>query len=271
MHPIGFHVCLRLTDGRVLAPSTAARRALATSVLRVAAPHGLLAFRGSDTHLHLLLLLLWTEAVEVVRRTRIGLHQVLAVGAPFATPHFEPLQGQRHLANAFDYVLRQDKRHEFDSDPFHDASCVLDLLGLRVLDTSMRGRVREHIPRLREPQLLHHLGIERLVRGQEPAQLLEAAPAALGLVGLQGRSDPVVTARAAFVQLASPFASTGDLAVMLGCSMRTVQMLRRRAVPPELLRAVALGAGLRERLAAKVPVAGSHIPGEEYVVGSTRG
>lgn len=255
MHSIGTHVCLRLTDGRVITPSTPARRALAASVLRVAAPHGLLAFRGSDTHLHLLLLLLQQQAVEVVRRVRIGLLQVLDPGAPFGSPHFEPVRSQAHLANAFDYVLRQDKRHGFGNDPFHDASCLPDLLGLRVLDVHLRARLSEHLPRLGDAQLVPHLGVGRLVPGHEPGHLLAAAPAALALPDLRGRSEPVVMARAAFVQLASPVASTVELAAMLGITPRAVQLLRHRPVPAELLRAIALGAGLREQIASRPTLA----------------
>jgi hypothetical protein len=249
MRPIGYHVCLRLLDGRVLAPSTAARRALSASVLRIAGPHGLLAFRGSDTHLHLLLLLSQPETVEVVRRLRIGLHQVLDPGIAFGPPHLEPLRSHGHLLNAFDYILRQDQRHGFDSDPLHDASCLPDLLGLRVVDRQLRLRLAEHLPRLRDEQLLRHLGLQRLQPGTEPLQLLEAAPAALALADLRGRRPATVDARAAFVQLATSSASTPALAAMLGCSPRAVQLLAHRPVPPALLRAVALGAGLREAIA----------------------
>ena len=97
------------------------------------------------------------------------------------------------------------------------------------------------------------LDIPALPPGCEPRHLLEAAPAALALPDLCGRSEPGVAAKAAFVQLACASAETSELAGSLGCTPRAVQLLRHRPVPAPLLRAVALGAGLREVHAQGVP------------------
>ncbi len=256
MPPIGRHVSLRLVDGRVIAPSLSARRALSASVLRIAALHGLLAFRGSDTHLHLLLLLELAKAVEIVRRVRIGLSQRLGIGVNFACPHFEEVRRQEHLERAFRYVLRQDKHHGFSNDPLHEASCAPDLLGLRVVDSHLCPRLSEYLPRVNQRTILKYLELPELRLGSDPAELLEGAAAALALPDLRGRQSSVVDARAAFVQLARPSLTTAELAGMLGCSRRAVQGLAQRQVQPPLLRAVALQAGLREHLArrAALPV-----------------
>ncbi len=248
MRPIGFHVSTYLLDRRVLAPSDAARRALAASVLRVAGPHGLLAFRGSNGHLHLLLLLDEPMAREIVRRVKIGLQRVLDPGVGFAPAWFEAVRTQQHLDNAFDYVLRQDKHHDFLCDPCHDASCLLDLVGLRVVDRLLPRRLREHLPRRRPEQLVQHLGIDELVPGQVPELLREGAAAALALPDLAGRCEAAFLARCAFAQLARPALGTAEVARQLGISRRSVQRLLRHRLPPALLRAVVLQAGLREQV-----------------------
>jgi len=248
MRPIGHHVSIRLVDSRVIAPSVSARRALSACVLRVAGPHGLLAHRGSDTHLHLLMLYAALDVLEVLRRVRIGLCRVLDLGAPFASPRVEVVRRQEHLENAFRYVLRQDKHHGFASDPFHEASCAPDLLGLRLVDSHLRPRLAEHLPRVGERTILRYLDLPPLRPGVEPAGLLEGAAAALAVSDLSGRRQEIVLARRAFVQCALPQLTTAEIAALLGCSRRAVQRMARAPVPPALVRAVSLQAGLREHV-----------------------
>ena len=138
--PIAHHVMLRTEERRVLAPSVMQRRALAAAVHEVAGA-GLLAFRGSDTHVHLLLL----------------------VG--------------------------------FGSDPWHDASVLPDLLGLRVLGGDVRERVRERLPRVDRRRLLEILGVEALHAGADLAIGVEAAAAAVARADLSGKARCVVAAR----------------------------------------------------------------------------
>ncbi len=194
MNPIGHHVSLRLVDGRVIAPSVSARRALSASVLRVAGPVGLLAFRGSDTHLHLLLLYGLVGVVEVIRRVRIGLAQVLELGAPFGSPRIEVVRRQEHLENAFRYVLRQDKHHGFSSDPVHEASCAPDLLGLRLVDGHLRPRLAEHLPRQDERSILRCLDLPPLRAGHDPEAMLGCTHRAVQKVARASVPQPLLRA-----------------------------------------------------------------------------
>ena len=55
MGSIGFHVTMRLDDGRVLAPGAGARRRAARVFYEQGDARGLVAFRVADTHAHALL------------------------------------------------------------------------------------------------------------------------------------------------------------------------------------------------------------------------
>lgn len=249
MRPIGFHLSLRLIDSRVIAPSMPQRRRLACAVLRVAEPHGLLAFRGSDSHLHLLVFCDRPELGAMLRAVKVAVHRALDPGTTFVTPPWcEELRRQDHLETAFGYVLNQRKHHGFAVDETHDASSLVDLLGLRVNGAFLLPRVREHLPRLTRGELLAILGVPDLGLGDDPDCLVEGASAALGLTTLEGGSQTCGQARRAFVQLASPRLSTNELATRLACPARTVRHLRHAPVEPAVLRAVALQAGFRDQL-----------------------
>lgn len=239
MAPLGFHVNFRLVDSRVIAPDTARQRRLARSVLTVARPFDLLGFRCADTHGHLELLGDEAAAREATRRVLIGLQRSLDLPVPFARPWFEPIHDQRHLRNTLHYLLRQADHHGFGHDPFHEASSLPDLLGLRPLGVWTAALVRARLPRVTRGMLLEHLGAADLDdRPLAPDGLADAAAAAIAAPDLRGRSRAAHTARVAAVEVGCRLVPADQVAELLSCTGRSIRRLARQEADPALVRAI---------------------------------
>jgi len=244
MEPLAHHIISRLVDDRVIGTTPARRRRLARCFLERDRRFRLVAFRAVDTHLHSLVIANREDAGEFARRVEISIQNSLRPGAPFSTPNIKPVGGQRHLRNAFEYILDQEHHHGLRTDPLHDAGNLPDLLGLRVLAPWTATEVRRYLPRVRRSDLLEHLpdpqrliADESLGLGQLPA-LADAAAAALCLPGIRGRRPEAHLARAAAVAIGRDLVSSAVLATQLGLSTRTVQRLSSVEVSEEVLAAV---------------------------------
>jgi hypothetical protein len=244
---LGYHLVLRLGDDRVIAPSRATRRRIASKFADLSRTWPILCWKLADTHLHLLVLADADAVTELVRRVRIWFTNALALGAPLELQRRKPLSGQSHLESTFHYVLRQDDHHGVETDRLHDASAILDILGLRVLAPEVPLRVREHLPRLGRPALLKHLGVDALEEASELGHLREAAAAAFGLDAL-GVDRLSVAARAAAILAVST--TRVAAAEVLGITPNSATRLARVQVPPRHLRAVRLQMALMAQKAA---------------------
>jgi len=178
--PVGHHVRLRARDDRVVTPSPADRRRYARTVLEVGREFGLLCFRGADTHGHVELACNRDAAGEFARRVEIALTLGLGVDGGFQPAWVGPIHDQRHLQATFRYILRQRDHHELESDPFHEASNLPDLLGLRPLGVYTAARVRELLPRVHRDDLLELLGAD-LGSPPDPRHLAEVHAATFEL------------------------------------------------------------------------------------------
>ncbi len=249
MSILAHHVMLRLDDGRVLAPSVEARRALAAVVMDRGATGGVLAFRGSDTHLHVLVgagpeaLGRWTHALACT------LHWGLGLKVPFAPARVVPVRDQGHLEVVFRYILRQDAHPRFASDPCHDASALPDLLGLRARWPDLADRVRERLPRWDTPRLFPMLGVDALERTPEPGVWRDAAAAAAALPRLDVRGTWGRAARRALLEATKGTLDGAGLRALLRTSRSSLLRLRAEPVDPVLVRAVKLQARFRTTLA----------------------
>ncbi len=264
MPRIGHHIMLRCDDDRVLAPSTAQRRALARAVHRATRDLPLLAFGAADTHLHLELLGDRATAGAAAQRVACSLHWALDLGVPFAPTRTKPLADHAHERSTFHYVLNQHRRHGTSNDPPLDATSLPDLLGLRVLGTDdLLLRVREHFPRLQRGDLLPHLGVEELepvsqdlleavaVEGHH-ALLRDAAAGAIALGTLEGRAPRVVEARTALVHLLAPCCSPATVGAVVERTDSVIRRTRQRPENPALQRAIGLRIDLHVRMSSTV-------------------
>lgn len=240
---LGWHLTIRLRDDRVITPSRSARRRAVRIVIEQARACEMIAFHIADTHIHVLVLCDRAEAGKLARRIELA----IGWGLPraFSRARLEPLRDQAHLRNAFDYVLRQAEHHGVLSDPFHDGSAVLDVLGLRAIDARLPHRVRERLPRVTRADLLLRLGVPALEPHLALDGLAEAACAAFALDTLNARDPGTVRARRAAVAAAAR-ASTRDIAAALGADATTIRRLAEAVTPAAAdVRAVRLQMGLR--------------------------
>jgi len=245
--PVGFHITIRLEDDRPIATTPAALRILARVLLSQGEERGLLAFGAADNHVHATLAAGRRSAGRFAHDVETALRWRLDLGARFERARIRPLHDQRHAYNAFHYVHRQDARHELHLDHAREGTSLPDLLGLRVLDTSLIARVRTHLPRVHREDLVGQFPPGALER-KTPIDLdvlADAAAAALALPELRGRSAGVSRARRAAVHAAGPDVPSARLGECLGIGVRSVQVLRLGAREPALIAAVAKQALLR--------------------------
>ena len=243
-HPgLGWHLRWRSTGDAPLAPSPAARRVLAATTLEVGRHHGLFVFRAVDTHVHVELATDDAGAAVFARRFAQACHARLGVTLEAERP--KAFRDQWHRANTFAYVLGNDVHHGVATDPFHDASLLPDLLGLRVTPHFSVGTVRELLPRLRRADLVAFFGREPPnTPGTSLDPLAESAAAAAGVGEMGSRAPEAVAARVAAVHAASA-ASDAALAEALHIDRATVWRLRQREPWKALVRAAGLQMALR--------------------------
>lgn len=248
------HLVFPIVDRDPAASTRAGVRAVVTALLGACAGAPLLAFHLSDSHLHVLAAVDRAAAGRLARRIRLALRSVLGpiVGAPSYTTIRDPA----HLANTFEYVLRNDEKHQVVPDPWRENSALPDLLGLRVLPSSLLVEVRRALPRVTGAALRAMAGWGALSaaapRADTPTvdEVVTAATAVLALPGLSGQTSAIVEARRAVVQLL-PTTPSAVLQAALGRSGEAIRRLRSEPVPASLLRAV----GLHLSLQAVVPLA----------------
>lgn len=229
MEPLGWHITARLRDDRVIASDAISRRVAATVVLRAGQGSRLMAFRVVDTHVHALLATPRAEAGRFATRALGSLVQALDLPVRFEPARLRPVEDQRHLRNAFDYVLRNHRHHDVAGDTWHDASNLPDLLGLRTVGAHTIPVVRALLPRVTRDDLLAHLGVRELGLGPaSPEHLAAAALAASGARSLSGRSVESVAAR---VAAAHTGLAAEETAAALGTTSRSIRRLR--AAPPD--------------------------------------
>jgi hypothetical protein len=245
--PIGFHVTIRLADDRPIATTPAALRTVARVVLGQGEARGLLAFGAADDHIHAALATDRACAGAFARYVESALVWQLGLAARFDPARIRPLQDQKHAYNTFHYAHRQDTRHELDLDRAREGTSLPDLLGLRVLETSLIARVRRHLPRIRREQLVEQFfsGAFGVNTPLDLDVLADAAAAALALADLRGRSADVLRARRAAVHAAGADVPSRLLCDCLGIGARAVQHLRTQRREPSVIDAVQQQARLR--------------------------
>jgi hypothetical protein len=239
--PIGFHVTIRLEDDRPIATTPAALRVVARVVLGQGEARGLLAFGAADDHVHAALATDRASAGAFARYVESALVWQLGLAARFERARIRPLHDQKHAYNTFHYAHRQDSRHEINLDRGREGTSLPDLLGLRVLETSLIARVRTQLPRIRRADLVGQFPAGAFDPTTAPPDLdllADAAAAALALADLRGRLPDALRARRAAVHAAGPDVPSRRLGECLGIGARAVQCLRAQPTEPSLVRAV---------------------------------
>lgn len=185
----------------------------------------------------------------------MSLRWKLRLAAPFEPCRMRALVDQRHLENAVRYTFRQEGHHGIDADPTHDASSLVDLVGLRVLDEPTSRQFFAALPRLSRAALLQlgALDIAALdIATTDPppiALLLEATLAASGLGTLTRCLSSEAGRLAAAHAVDAPAREVGPL---LGIAAASVRRLRQRSPERRLVTAIQRQLALRSGLAMRV-------------------
>jgi hypothetical protein len=239
--PIGYHITLRLADGRQLVRDASERRIFARTMHEQGEGRGLFAFQGADTHAHALTVGSRAQAGDLARYVEGSLRWQLRLEAPFEQARIRPLEDRRHLDNAVPYLFNQERHHGLELDPLYEASSLPDMLGLRVLGAATTALFRKTMPRITRAALLQYLGPEpaQLV---DPRHLLDATLAASGLVRLGQDARSGAVRCAAIHALGGP---TLQLAQLLGVDSSTVR--RWRLIEPDAALVEAIKLQLRYR------------------------
>lgn len=234
------HAVIRLESSAVLAPGWVEQVAAARSVIRTCRGAGVAAWRLADTHGHFVVLGDRAHAGQVIRRVQLGLQRTLGFGEGFEPARLRPVLDQRHLRNAVGYTLRQAEHHGTqDLDPWHVASSLPDLLGLRWAGwVHPAGR----LPRLDSGALRGLTGWSgALWQGLDADDLHvlpAAAAAAVGQPDLRGRDTARALAKRAAAHLAHPVLGGAATGALLGVSASQVRRMQHQSCPPQLARAV---------------------------------
>ncbi|MBI4616103.1 MAG: hypothetical protein HY720_20975 [Planctomycetes bacterium] len=257
MTPLAHELVLAAADGRPIAPTTRIRRAFATTAAEIAGAFRVLVFNAPDHRAHLVAASEAEEVGVLARRLARHLGSRSAVSRPVLLERAVPVW------NAADLRARIGEILGATADPFHEASNLPDLLGLRVVARETGDVLRDLLPDLPASDLVRHLGTEDLSPGCGLALLEDSAAAALGLWRLAGKARIVSRARAAAAHAGREFGATErELAAALRLTVRGVQGLLSASLEPDLVRAVRLQLGLRERLLGLAPfVSGRTDPG----------
>ena len=230
------HATLRLEDNALLCPTPELRRAITRSIARIGAAGHLVAWAIPDNHAHLAIHGERDEASALAWRLELAFQAYRPTGAgPFLKRWLRSDTDFNYLRNTTSYILRQAEHHGTTSDPFAEADCRLDILGLRCVVPWVRPRVRELLPRLRDERVAELLGrslqdfrgwAHPLTVDDGLQALREATVAAFALRKIDELSNIGVTARTAAV-LACPGVKSGLLARELRIGRRAVLAIRR--------------------------------------------
>jgi hypothetical protein len=187
--PIGWHIGLRLADDRVIAGTAEERRILARIVSRHGSRAALAAWRAADTHLHAQLFCDRGGVGGFTQRVASAARIELALPVPMRMTFIKPLKDQWHAQHTHGYILTQEEHHGLRSDPFHEASNLPDLLGMRMIGGDAMAVVKRYLPRVRLEELAALLGHDVTGGAVQLPLLADAAAAAFALPDLAGRTD----------------------------------------------------------------------------------
>ncbi len=247
MSAIAWHVTSHLSLDRLLAETTNARREAARTLLELPDRYGLLAFSIPDNHLHLLLKCDRKTAGRGANKAEGALVKRLDLPIGFDGAHFTPVKTLGHLRNAFHYIHRQAAHHATAGDPLLECTSLWDLLGLRIVGSGLRARVRLALPRLRREHLTPHLPQQGLAPGTDCSHLPAAIGAAVARATEDVRYPDVRAARAAAWHVALEEGLTRSAARnLLRLPERTARRLGDLPPSTPLTTALRLQLGLRE-------------------------
>lgn len=258
MEPIGWHVVLRCTDNRVIAPSVAERHQYVESTLQIGKKYGLFAYGLPHDHAHHGLICSRPRAGGFARDLSLSLTRLLPNTPKFEPARIRPINDAHHAATLINYMIGQSAHHDVWLDPLHEATSAFDMLGLRPMGSHVTDMVALALPKFRCQRVLDHLPAVPF----EASDLAHVRAAMFSVavgVRVEGtRIDRVMHAAAA---QALDGASVSQIAAALGVCKRTIRRALSRDVDPTLVRAIRLQMGFRQAVVPKLSACYTGIEG----------
>ena len=245
---MAIHVNCRLWDSSSLMPDIATARRVASILLSIGAAYGRVLFAVVGDHIHVVLLCDRRRAGVFARAAEAAITMVFAHRPGFRPAHFAPVFSEGHLEELVDYVLGQHAKHGVTGDLLLESTNLLDLLMVRLVETSSAQLLAEAVPTLDRSALLEHVGGD-LSPGTDPGRLVEAASVVSGGLAF-GSQVPVATRvrRATIRTSLSLGVGLAQTSALLGVGYSTAKAMRRES-DPLADRAVSLALGLVQRRA----------------------
>jgi hypothetical protein len=199
-------------------------------------------------HLHLVALRSRPAAGRLAQATILTLRPV--VTTPLAPSYFKPVDTRSYMRWLLRYILEQPQKHGMPGHPaLWVGSCLPDLVGARIIG-GLSLRIEQALPDYSHDMALRILGLpgkhvapagREALRAAGAHRLKLAAAATLGVgPSLNGNTPAARLARRALFQLAERVGiRPGEAAAALGSSLNSARRLRRPAVAPHVLKAIA--------------------------------
>ena len=245
---MAIHIRSRLWDSSLLIRDAAMARQVARIVLIIGAAYGLVLFAIAGDHAHFVLLTDRKTAGRFARAVEAALTMICQHQPGFRPAAFFDVATEGHLENLVAYVLGQHRKHGLEGDPLLEATNLLDLLSIRLVDPACAARLAAAVPRIDRTDLVAHLGAE-LVMGTDPARILDACSVVSGGQPLDGMTDSAIRTRRAALRTARGLGlPVGVIASTFGVHRTTVRA-SLRLEDPVADRALGLALGLVQQLA----------------------
>ena len=161
------HITMSTVERRALARDESERRTLVRALVRTSGPQ-LALFNLVDEHLHLL------ARGERPARIAESVRRVLSAkrrDLKLTRPHVKLVRDQDHLRNLVPYILTQTDHHQIaGANPaVWTGSCLLDLIGARLIDAAWLERLPADLAALLKAILHDPMGSGSRVRSQSCA------------------------------------------------------------------------------------------------------
>ncbi len=238
MSPLAYHLILRLLDNRVIITTPSKRAILIQTINKLSLQRKLLAWRMADTHLHLLIVNNRREAGEFARVVEMALKRRLDLDIGFSPAYIKQIHGQQHFIKTFFYILGQGQHHKILNDPFHEASNVLDIIGLRTINSHAATLVNQYLPRVNKEAVLNLLNINLDKTIKDFSVLRAATASVVGVDKFHKRVDSEIDVRAAAIKIVGNKLPVSTLAKQLDVSQRTIYRLKKRQANPMIIEAL---------------------------------
>lgn len=243
---MAFHITSRLANSTNLIPTVAAARRLSSQLLRFDPEYRLVLFSCAGDHLHTVALTDRRKAGRLTRALEGAITRACGHDPGFRPGQIQPVWSVEHLEELVHYSLGQHAKHGTAGDPLLESSNLLDLLSIRLVNTSCAELLERQPFDLRDSSLARYIG-GMPSPGTDASRLRDACAVVTGGQRFDGRTALATRARRAAIRISRNLGCNArTTAALLGVSTTTVSVASGLADPP-MDQALLLALGLVQR------------------------